>query len=136
MGNAGTVVARLEQALNAHDLAELAGCFDEEVVSEQPVHPARAFRGREQVEKNWRQIFAGFPDLAARVVRSTVDGEVAWVEWDWRANRADGTNGDMRGVTILGVADDAIRWVRFYLEPVEQGGAGIDAAVREKVRGA
>lgn len=112
MGDAKAVVARLEQALNAHDLEALADCFDEGVVSEQPVHPARAFCGRDQVEKNWRQIFSGFPDLAARVVRSTVDGEVVWVEWDWPARRADGANGDLRGVTILGVADGLIRWVR------------------------
>lgn len=66
------VLARLEQALNAHDLELLVGCFDEQVVSEQPVHPSRSFRGRGQLEKNWTQLFAAFPDLEATLVRSAV----------------------------------------------------------------
>ena len=37
----------------------------------------------------------------------------------------------MRGVTLLGLRDDLIVWARLYLEPVEQGGGDIDAAVRE-----
>ena len=32
--------------------------------------------------------------------------------------------------SIFEVADDVFASVRFYLEPVEQGGAGVDAAVR------
>lgn len=76
MSDRAGVLARLEEALNAHDLEALVRCFGEEVVSEQPVHPSRAFRGRAQVEKNWQQLFAAFPNLAARIVRSTVDGDV------------------------------------------------------------
>jgi ketosteroid isomerase-like protein len=125
------VLGRLEQALNSHDLEQLVECFDEEVLSEQPVHPSRTFRGRDQVEKNWTQIFAAFPDLEARLVRSTVDGDTVWAEWDWHAVRSDGTAADIRGLTVLGIASDRIGWVRFYMEPVEQDGAGIDAAVRD-----
>lgn len=128
------VLARLEQALNAHDLELLVGCFAEQVVSEQPVHPSRGFRGRGQLEKNWTQLFAAFPDLEATLVRSAVDGSEVWAEWDWRAHRADGGKADMRGVTVLGVDGDQIGWVRFYIDPVEQDGAGIDAAIREHVR--
>lgn len=127
------VLARLEQALNAHDLEALVGCFDEQVVSEQPVHPSRSFRGRAQIEKNWSQLLAAFPDLAATLVRSVVDGCVVWAEWDWRARRSDGGKTDMRGVTLLGLDGDRISWVRFYMEPVEQDGAGIDEAIREHV---
>lgn len=127
------VLARLERALNAHDLELLVGCFDEQVVSEQPVHPSRSFRGRAQIEKNWSQLLAAFPDLVATLVRSVIDGNVAWAEWDWRAHRSDGGIADMRGVTLLGVDDDRICWVRFYMEPVEQDGAGIDEAIREHV---
>ena len=39
----------------------------------------------------------------------------------------------MRGVTVLGVEDGRIDWVRFYVEPVEQNGAGIDGAISEWV---
>ena len=127
------VLTRLEQALNVHDLELLAGCFDEQVVSEQPAHPSRNFRGRAQIEKNWSQLFATFPDLDATLVRSAVDGGVVWAEWDWCARRADGDRTDMRGVTVLGVEGEQIGWVRFYVEPVEQNGAGIEAAIREQV---
>jgi ketosteroid isomerase-like protein len=131
--DAANVLARLEQALNAHDLNRLAGCFDEQVVSEQPVHPSRNFRGRAQVARNWTQIFAAFPDLHATLVRSVVDDDVVWAEWDWRASRPDGGRADIRGVTVLGIDGSQINWVRFYMEPVEQGGAAIDNAIREHV---
>jgi ketosteroid isomerase-like protein len=133
MGNEAGVLGRLERALNAHDLGALVYCFDEQVASEQPVHPGRAFRGRHQVEKNWQQLFAALPDLAARVVHSAVASDVVWAEWDWAAHRPDGGSADMRGVTILGVDGGRIRWVRLYMEPVEQAGADIDAAIRQVV---
>jgi ketosteroid isomerase-like protein len=127
------VLSRIERALNAQDLDVLVGCFDEQVVSEQPIHPSRSFRGRAQIEKNWSQLFGAFPDLVATLVRSVVDGNVAWAEWDWRAHRSDGGIADMRGVTLLGLDGDRITWVRFYMEPVEQDGSGIDAAIRKHV---
>jgi ketosteroid isomerase-like protein len=133
MAEVADVVRRLQRALNAHDLERLVDCFHDQVVSEQPVHPSRAFRGRAQVEKNWARLFAAFPDLDATLVRSAVDGDVVWAEWDWRAHRPDGGRADMRGVTVLGVEDCRIDWVRFYVEPVEQDGAGIDAAISERV---
>ena len=36
----------------------------------------------------------------------------------------------MAGVMVCGVHDGRIAWARLYMEPVEQAGAGIDAAVR------
>ena len=36
----------------------------------------------------------------------------------------------MAGVIVGGVSGGVLRWARLYVEPVEQGGAGIDAAVR------
>jgi hypothetical protein len=39
----------------------------------------------------------------------------------------------MRGVSIFGVGDDQFTSVRFYLEPVEDGGVAVDAAVRQAV---
>jgi len=33
-------------------------------------------------------------------------------------------------VIVFGVRDDRLAWARLYVEPVEQAGAGIDAAVR------
>ncbi len=36
----------------------------------------------------------------------------------------------MRGVAIFEVGDELFTSVRFYLEPVEQGGPGVDMAVQ------
>ena len=36
----------------------------------------------------------------------------------------------MAGVMVCGVRDGRMAWARLYIEPVEQAGAGIDAAVR------
>jgi ketosteroid isomerase-like protein len=133
MAEAADVVGQLKRALNAHDLQQLVDCFHAQVVSEQPVHPSRVFRGRAQVERNWAHLFAAFPDFDATLVRSAVDGDVVWAEWDWRAHRPDGGRADMRGVTVLGVNEGRIDWARFYVEPVEQDGAGIDVAISEQV---
>jgi hypothetical protein len=35
----------------------------------------------------------------------------------------------MRGVVIFGVADGAITWARFYLEPVQAGGGSVDEVI-------
>lgn len=53
------VLERLGDAQNAHDLAAFVVCFDPAYRSEQPVHPHRAFTGREQVRENWAEVVAG-----------------------------------------------------------------------------
>jgi ketosteroid isomerase-like protein len=133
---AGSPATRLEsfiRAINQHDLDALLACFAPEFVSETPAHPDRSFRGREQVRTNWTQIFAAVPDLHAILVRCAVDGERVWAEWDWTGTRADGSDFAMRGVTILSVHEDRFTSVRFYMEPVQRGGPGPDAAIRQVV---
>ena len=127
------VATRLLDAVNRHDLEALSGCFAAEFVNETPLHPARSFIGSDQVRKNWSQIFAGVPDLQAAILRQAVDGQRVWTEWEMRGTRRDGTPHLMRGVSIFGVESDRFTSVRFYLEPVELGGVGIDAAVRGQV---
>ena len=39
----------------------------------------------------------------------------------------------MRGVIIFGVSNERLTWARFYLEPVQEGGGNVDAAVRRQV---
>lgn len=124
---------RIAAAINEHNLEALVACFDEDVESEQPAHPARSFMGRDQVRKNWEQIFRAVPDLRAELLREAADGDTAWAEWEWSGTRLDGTPHRLRGVTILGVRGDRAVLVRFYMEPVEQGGASIDRAVAESV---
>jgi ketosteroid isomerase-like protein len=127
---AGLVAKRLHAAMNARDIDAFVDCFDEGYESEQPVHPDRAFRGREQVRANWSAIFDGVPDFQAELVAIAVSGEVEWSEWHWRGTQSDGASLDMAGVIVGGVRDGRLVWARLYVEPVEQSGAGIDAAVR------
>jgi ketosteroid isomerase-like protein len=131
--NGAGVLTRLERATNAHDIDTLVGCFAPNYRNDTPVHPERGFTGREQVRRNWEQIFAAIPDVTARVLRSTVNGDEVWSEWEHRGTRPDGSVHVMRGVVIFGVADDLLAWARFYLEPVQEGGENVDGAVRRQV---
>src|SRR6266576_2834079 len=124
------LAGRLHDAVNRHDLDAMVGCFAADFVNETPAHPARSFRGRQQVRKNWAQIFAAVPNLEADMVDSAIRGDTIWTEWEMRGTRLDGAPHLLRGVSIFKVADEAFTSVRFYLEPVEQAGAGIDAALR------
>lgn len=117
--------------MNARDIEAFVECFEEEYESEQPVHPDRAFRGRDQVRSNWSAIFDGVPDFTAELIATSTDGDTEWSEWRWRGTQSDGTPLDMAGVIVGGVRDGRLSWARLYVEPVEQGGAGIDAAVRD-----
>jgi ketosteroid isomerase-like protein len=128
-----TMLRSLERATNAHDLEALADCFAESYVNETPAHPARGFRGREQVRTNWRQLFAGVPDLRVRVLSSAVEGATVWSEWEMSGTRRDGATHCMRGVIIFTVTDGQATAARFYLEPVDDSGNGVDAAVRAAV---
>jgi limonene-1,2-epoxide hydrolase len=128
------VVAALHRAMNAHDLEAFLALFDPGYGSQQPAHPDRAFRGTEQVRSNWSGIFDGVPDLDVDVVHSAVAGDSVWSETRWHGNRRDGTVLDMAGVTIFGVRDGRIAWARLYMEPVEQGGAGVGVAAARMVR--
>jgi ketosteroid isomerase-like protein len=124
------VLERLLAAINAHDLEAMVSCFAEDYTNETPVHPPRGFRGQEQVRTNWSQIFAAVPNIQARTVRSTVDGDTLWTEWDIAGDRADGARFLMRGVVIFGVAGDTIASARFYLEPVEDTSGDVNAHTR------
>jgi ketosteroid isomerase-like protein len=133
MDRARAMVDRLVRATNDHDVDAVVACFAEEYENETPVHPARGFRGRAQIRRNWEQIFAFVPDLRAEVLRSAVDGDVAWTEWEMTGTRRDGTAHHMRGVILFGVRDDVAHWARFYLEPVDDDVATVDDAVRDQV---
>ncbi|MGA7272290.1 MAG: nuclear transport factor 2 family protein, partial [Acidimicrobiia bacterium] len=93
------------------------------------------FVGREQVRRNWSQIFALVPDVRVEVTRSAVDGDTVWTEWEHTGTRPDGTPHVMRGVIIFGVEDGLASWARFYLEPVREGEGDADAAVRRVLMG-
>lgn len=121
------VVERLLAAINAHDLEAMVACFADDYVNEWPAHPQRGFQGRAQVRQNWSQIFAGVPNLQARLPRMAVDGDTVWTEWDISGTRGDGAPFAMRGVVIFGVTGDTIASARFYLEPVEETSGDVNA---------
>ena len=96
--------------------------------------PSRAFTGRDQVRINWSSVFEGVPDFRADLIATAFDGATGWAEWRWTGTRSDGSHLDDRGVTIFGVTQGLISWGRLYLEPVEDQGQGITAAV-DRMRG-
>jgi ketosteroid isomerase-like protein len=126
-------IDQLVRATNQHDIEALTACFAEDYLNETPAHPARGFSGRAQVRRNWEQIFAFVPDIRVEVTRSAVDAETVWTEWEMRGTRRDGKPHWTRGVIVFGVGGGAIRWARFYLEPVDEGDATADDFIREQV---
>jgi ketosteroid isomerase-like protein len=127
------VIEGIRRAVDAHDLDALGACFEENYRSEQPFHPDRDFFGRAQMRKNWSQIFAGVPDIRATVLRTALDGNTVWTEWELRGTRVDGAPALIAMITIAGIEHGQVAWMRLYLEPVTRG-AGIDASVREQMR--
>ena len=130
------LLERLREAINAHDLDRFVSCFARDYTSEQPAHPARAFRGQEQVRKNWGTFFDLVPDLRGELLATAVSDDVEWGEWHWHGTRTDGDPFRLRGVTLFGVRDDEIVWGRLYMEPVEEAGPDIDRSVQQLARGA
>ena len=129
-----SVIMRLHEAMNAHDLDAFVACINPAFRSEQPAHPDRAFGGYEQVRANWGAIFANVPNFEAELVRIDASGDTVWSEWAWKGQRHDGSTLDMRGVILFGVDHDLITWARLYMEEIERNGAGIDEAVRRMTR--
>jgi ketosteroid isomerase-like protein len=124
------VSERLRQAMNAHDLEAHLACFSEDYRSEQPVHPARTFTGREQIRENWSKLYESIADFRAELLRLAVVDDTEWGEWIWRGTKEDGTPLEERGVTIVGIRDGRIAWGRLYLEETERQGADITETVR------
>lgn len=133
--NPETLLLTLKDAFNKHNIEALASCFDENYFSEQPLHPDRSFRGREQARKNWASNFEEMPDFSAQLVRHAINGNELWSEWEWNGTRKDKSRLFMRGVMIMGVEAGKIIWARLYVEPVETNGKGIEAAVEEVMHG-
>ena len=133
-GSGAVLLERLAGAVNGHDLDALTDCFAPGYRNETPAHPARGFTGRGQVRRNWEQIFAFVPDITARVLRWCADGDVLWSEWEMTGTRRDTSVHQMAGVVVFGVRRGRFSWARFYLEPVQVGGADAEEAVPRHVR--
>src|SRR6185312_9102530 len=123
------LVDRIVTATNRHDLDALVDCFAQDYVNETPVHPTRGFTGREQVRRNWSQLFSAMPDLRCRVLARAVDGDDVWSQWEMRGTRHDGSLSQTAGVIVFTVVDGRAQRVRFILEPVDTGTSTVDDAV-------
>jgi len=121
---------RLTAAQNAHDVDAMLACFDADYFSEQPLFPARTFRGIDQVRANWSALLGAIGDFRAELLRSAVEGDTVFAEIHWTGTKQDGTQLDERGVIIAGVRDDRVVWGRFYVDEVEVESPGIDEVVR------
>ena len=128
-------VRHIQQAINQHSLEALTECFQPDYQSQFPAHLDRSFGGTAQMRQNWTQIFAGVPDIQAALLGATTDEDTVWAEWEWTGTRRDGARFWQRGVTIQGVQQGQVKWVRLYMEPVQDAGAGAgtNAAVRQSV---
>jgi len=122
---------RLCAATNAHDIDALVSLFHQDYASTMPVHPSRSFVGRDQVRRNWTQIFAAVPDIEVEVLQWTADGDRIWSEWEMRGTRTDGAEHLMRGVMIFTVVDERAEALRFYVEPVDREQHDTDETVRQ-----
>jgi hypothetical protein len=129
-----TVLERLTEAQNSHDADRFASYFTPDYHSDQPAHPGRTFSGSAQVLENWSSVFAGVPDFRAELLASCRDGDVEWGEVYWRGHHADGSRFAMRGVIIATIRDNRIAAGRLYVEPVEESGEDIGAAVEQLYR--
>lgn len=121
-------LAKIQRAINQHNLDALTECFDPDYESTFPLHVGRAFRGHGQLRTNWSQIFGAVPDICADLLRSAENGDTMWAEWEWRGTRVDGAPFLLAGVTIQGVQDGRVVWGRLYMEPVGTDGGAADAA--------
>jgi limonene-1,2-epoxide hydrolase len=130
-GDPREVAVALVEAMNAHDIDAFVALFAPDYDSRQPAHPDRAFQGRDQVRANWSAVFAGVPDFRAELIASAAEADTVWSEWRWSGTHEDGSRLEMVGVIVFGVRDGRLAWARLYVEPIEAGGEGIDAAVRE-----
>jgi ketosteroid isomerase-like protein len=129
------VIDQLQRALNLHDVQAMAACFADDYRSEQPVHPARGFSGREQVVENWSLYFREIPDVRMDVLDRVGGDEAVWLEVRFHGTRRDGSPFDLRGVIIARLTDDLISRARFYVEPVDEDGADIHETVRRWAEG-
>jgi ketosteroid isomerase-like protein len=124
---------RLVKATNDHDLDALTACFADDYVNVTPAHPSRGFVGREQVRRNWEQIFGFVPDVRVEVVATACDGGTVWSQWEMHGTRRDGSAHHLAGVVIFEVEGDTAHRATFFLEAVDEAPDSVDDAVRQQV---
>lgn len=103
------------EALAARDLHTIGSHWSEDGVDD--VVPLGVMRGRKEVERMFRELFAAAPDLETSIVRIVAGEKQAAVEWRMRGTfdgapfqgiEPTGKPIDLRGVDMLEVTDGQI----------------------------
>lgn len=129
------IAERWVAALSQHDLEAAAACFAPHYVDEAPARHGEWVQGREQVRKNFANLFASIPDVRAEILSSVADSQTLWIEWRMSGTRVDGTHMEFVGVNIFGVQQGQFHWGRIYTELVRDAG-GITAQMDRMTRSA
>ena len=116
--------------MNAHDLEAFVACFAEDYDSVQPAASRPRLSRARAGARELGAVFAGVPDFRAELLGVAAAGDTVWSEWHWEGTQSDGGRLDMAGVRSSAPATTASPG-RGSLEPVEQAGAGIEAAGRD-----
>lgn len=115
--DSGTVVARLYQAQNQHDIAALVACFAPDYQSAQSSYTDRTIGGRDRVRTSWSIVFRDIPDFRADMLRVCYTADTVWAEWRWHGTPVADEQFNWHGITVFGIRDDQITWGHFYMEP-------------------
>ncbi len=84
-------------AMNEHDVGEMASLCSEDAVGDEVAEPSPQ-EGRERIAKSYQELFAGFPDCRSEVLNTFSVQDQALVEVRWF-----GTNkGEFRGLPATG----------------------------------
>ena len=116
-----TVVKRVVEAQNDHDLEGMLEWIAPDYQTETPLHPERNFTGHDQVRETWETVFRTTPDFEATLLNLVEDGTTVWAEFRYSGTQLNGTPLDMGGVIIFDVEDGQLAHGRVYLEPSETG---------------
>ena len=94
-----TLLERLTEAQNAHDVELFASCFAPDYLSEQPALPGRpSSRGEPRSTRTGPRSSAGVPDFRGELLATCRDRDVEWGELSWHGHHRDGAVFAMRGV--------------------------------------
>jgi steroid delta-isomerase-like uncharacterized protein len=97
MSQATEIAQKWFDAMNKHDVAEMASLCWEDAVGDEVAEPSSQ-QGRERIAESYRELFTGFPDCRSEVSNAFAAQDQALVEVRWF-----GTNkGEFRGLPGTG----------------------------------
>lgn len=126
-------LTQLRAGIDAHDLDALVACFAPDYCNETPRAPPGAFADATRCARTGQRSSPRSPTRGPRSSAAVATAAPCGPNGTSPGTRTDGHAFHLRGVTVLVVPDDLIARARFYLEPVDTSGKGVDQAVRDAV---